>query len=254
MHPILFHLGPLALPSFGALLAIGLMLGLALSERTAPRAGVAPDRLWDAGLFLVIAAFVCSRGLLVVFNWTTFVRFPLLLLAVPSLTATGLLLTVAATLVWMWAKRLPLLLALEAWAPCGLLVWGFLALGHFAEGSDPGMPTSAAWGVHFPGEAIAQQPVALLAAVIAFALTALTLARLRRGQPVAALGLSMAGLAQVLVSFLRQPGVKPVLGLDELEWVGVGLMLAGGLLLSREVRAAGIPAGSSSARWVLRGE
>ena len=238
MHPVLFHLGPLALPTFGALLAAGLLAGLALSGHTARLAGIAPEALWDAGLFAVAAAFVVSRGLLAAAYWPTFLRHPLLLLAQPSLTATGVVLTLLLTLAWLAWKRVPPLLALEAWTPSGLLVWGFLALGHFAEGSDPGMPTQAAWGVRFPGSTFAQQPVTLILVFGALLLAAASFLLLRRGRPAAGPGLVGAGLLQVLTSFLRQPGAPSFAGLDAMEWVGLALFASGGLMLALRDPAA----------------
>ena len=76
----------------------------------------------------------------------------MLLLTVPSLTASGLLAAAVATALWLLWKRIPLLRALDAWAPCATLVWCFLALGHYAEGSDPGL---------------AARPVALYTAAVA---------------------------------------------------------------------------------------
>ena len=60
MFPTLFHFGHVSLPTFGALAALGLMLALWLSERTAGLAGVDAAKLWDAGIFAVIAAFCLS--------------------------------------------------------------------------------------------------------------------------------------------------------------------------------------------------
>ena len=153
MLPFLVHFGHLSLPTFGVLAAVGLLVGLGLSERTAGRAGVPAEKLWDAGLFAVIAAFVLSRVLLVVGNLKTFAAYPLLLLAVPSLTATGVLLTGVATFLWLRWKGVDVGRAVEAWAPCATVVWGFLALGHFAEGSDAGMATGLPWGVRMAGGA-----------------------------------------------------------------------------------------------------
>ena len=232
MHPYLVHFGSVALPTFGVLAAVGLMLALGLSERTARLAGVDPERLWDAGLFAVVAAFVLSRLLLVATNLKTFEAYPVLLLAVPSLTAAGLLMTVAATLGWLWWKQIPMLPALDAWAPCATLVWFFLALGHFAEGSDPGMPFL--YGIRPPGEATALHPVALYAAGMALALTIglyWWLGRSRRAGETAGLALVGAGVGQFVLSFVRQPGVE-VHGLDSLQWVGLGMVVGGfGLVL-----------------------
>jgi phosphatidylglycerol:prolipoprotein diacylglycerol transferase len=229
MHPVLVHFGHLTLPTFGVLAALGLLFGLLLSERTARLAALNPEQLWDAGLFAMLAAFVLSRALLVVGHWRTFVAFPVLLLAVPSLTAPGLLLTGIATLVWFWWRGIDLRRAMEAWAPCGLLVWGFLALGHFAEGSDPGMTTDLRFGVRTPGMAGATHPVGLYVCLVAWGLAILAFRRVGRGDA-AATALIGAGAAQFLISFVRQPGLETVLGLDALEWVAVGMMLAGGVL------------------------
>ena len=145
--------------------------GLALSQRTARLAGVDADKLWDAGLFAILSAFLLSRLLLIAAHLHTFLQYPVLLLTVPSLTATGLLFTAIATFLWLYFKRIPLLPALDAWAPCATLVWAFLAIGHFCDGSDPGMPTTLCLSVTLRGDDFAQHPVALYAAAAALALT-----------------------------------------------------------------------------------
>ncbi len=203
------------------------MLALGLSERTAGWVGLDPERLWNAGLFAVLAAFVLSRVLLVATNLRAFRTYPLLLLTVPSLTAGGLVLTVAATLVWLWIKRVPALSALDAWAPCATLVWFFLALGHFAEGSDPGMPFRL--GIRLPGEGTALHPVALYAAGVALGMTVGLCGWVRRSVragETAGFGLIGAGVGQFLLSFVRQPGSSQA-GLDDLQWVAVGMVICG---------------------------
>ena len=185
MHPVLVHFGHFSLPTFGVLAAVGLLAALGLSERAAALARVSADKLWDAGLFAVLAAFVLSRLLLVVTNFKSFLMFPLLLLAVPSLTASGLLLTAVATVGWLSWKGLPVGRTLNAWAPCATLLWAFLALGHFAEGSDPGMATGLPWGIRMPGEATALHPVALYVCVFAWVLTVLVFRRVAHGDAAA---------------------------------------------------------------------
>jgi len=243
VHPYLLHAGHLYLPTFGVLAACGLMLAIALSQHTARLARIDADALWDAGLFAVLAAFVCSRLLLLAEHLRTFMRYPLLLLTVPSLTATGLLLTAIATYLWLRWKRVPLLHALDAWAPCATLVWGFLALGHFAEGSDPGMMTTLTLGVTMPGESTPQHPVAVYVALVAFVLTAWLLVLLKRSQrtgETAAVALVISGVAQFLLSFLRQPGVQAIAGLDVLQFVALGMIVAGIVLwLSTTMKEAG---------------
>lgn len=241
MHPIFLHLGFLTLPTYGVLTAIGLMLALALSLRTAAMVGVKPDPLWNAGLFAIIAAFVLSRILLVATNLHTFLTYPIVLLMVPSLTPLGLLLTAFATLIYLRTHSLPILASLDAWAPCATLTWVFLALGHFAEGSDPGLPSNLPWAVAIPGT-VRQHPVAIYAAISAAVITAILLVQLphrRRGGDTAALALALSGLAQFLLSFFREPALYPgILGnlLDPVQWLALGMLVLAGILWQRPGR------------------
>ena len=236
MHPTLLHFGHITLPTFGVLAALGLMAALALSLRTAAIAGLSPDRIWDAGLFVLISAFVLSRLLLIVMYLHAFLTYPILLLAVPSLTPLGLLLTGAVTVFYLRVRRLPLLATLDAWAPCATLVWAFLALGHFAEGSDPGLPTTLPWGIAMVAGGIRVHPVALYAVIVAALLTVALLRDLRRRQrrgDTALLALATVGIAQFLLTFLRQPDPSSeFLGdiLDPIQWVAIGMIVAAGII------------------------
>ncbi|QNI37720.1 prolipoprotein diacylglyceryl transferase [Edaphobacter albus] len=243
MHPIFLHLGFLTLPTFGVLAAIGLMLALSLSLRTAVIVGAKPDPLWNAGLFAIIAAFVLSRVLLVVTNLHTFFTYPIILLMVPSLTPLGLLLTALVTLIYLRVRAMPILASLDAWAPCGTFAWVFLALGHFAEGSDPGLPSNLPWAVAMPGT-VRQHPVAIYAAIAAAVITVVLLVQLprrHRDGDAVALAFALSGLAQFLLSFFREPALYPgTLGnlLDPVQWLALGMIVFAGILWQRPRRMA----------------
>jgi phosphatidylglycerol:prolipoprotein diacylglycerol transferase len=236
VHPTLLHFGHITLPTFGVLAAVGLMAALALSLRTAVIVELSPDRLWNAGLFVLFSAFVLSRVLLAVMYLHAFLTYPILLLSVPSLTPMGLLLTGVVTVLYLRVRRLPLLATLDAWAPCATLIWAFLALGHFAEGSDPGLPTMLPWGMPMIAGGIRLHPVALYAVIVALLLTVALLRQLRyrpRRGDVAVFGLAGAGITQFLLTFLRQPD-PPVelLGnvLDPIQWVALGIIVVAGVI------------------------
>ena len=234
VYPYLFQSGHLFLPTFGVLAALGLMLALTLSLRTAAWAGLPPEAVWNAGLFAVIAAFLSSRLLLIVENLHSFAVAPLLLLEVPSLTAAGLLATLIATGIWLRFHHLCIQRTLDAWAPCATLTWAFLALGHFAEGSDPGLPTR--FGIRMPGESTPLVPVALYVAAYALILTAILIAGLRRHRrpgEIAGIALALAGAGQFLLGFVRQPELNAITSiLDPLQWVALGLILAGAITVA----------------------
>lgn len=236
MHPTLLHFGHITLPTFGVLAAVGLMAALALSLRTATMAGLSPDKVWNAGLFVLLSAFVLSRLLLIVMYLHSFLKYPILLLAVPSLTPLGILLTAIVTMIYLRVRRLPLLSTLDAWAPCATLAWAFLALGHVAEGSDPGLPTALPWGMAVTAGGVRLHPVSLYVAVVAILLTVIFLRQLRgrqrRGDIVLA-ALAAVGILQFLLTFLRQPYMYAVPSdgvLDPIQWVAVGMIVAAGLM------------------------
>jgi len=237
MHPTFLHLGNLVVPTFGLLAAIGLISALMLSLRTAQLAGLNPDRLFDAGLFSLLSAFVLSRLLLILTNLHTFLTYPLLLLRVPSLTPLGILLTILATAIYLRRRGLPILDTLDAWAPCATLVWAFLAIGHLAEGSDPGMITSVPWAIPSSTGLSRLHPIALYASALAIALTLVLLQQLRhRTRPgsTIALALATAGVIQFFLSFFRQPALfgTPFAGiLDPIQWAALGMVLTACLIL-----------------------
>jgi phosphatidylglycerol:prolipoprotein diacylglycerol transferase len=239
VHPYLIHSGHLLIPTFGVLAAAGLMAALSLSLRTARMAGINAEKLWNAGLFSILSAFVLSRLLLVITNLHSFLSYPILLLMVPSLTATGIFLTIIATLVYLRLHKLPLLPALDAWAPCATLTWAFLALGHFSEGSDAGLPTNLPWGLRIPPDATRLHPVALYASLAAALLTLALFTPLRRQHtPGETLSLALAatGIIQFLLTFFRQP--YPYLNpsrttLDPIQLLAIGMIVTAGLLFMR---------------------
>jgi phosphatidylglycerol---prolipoprotein diacylglyceryl transferase len=239
VHPYLLHSGHLLLPTFGVLAAVGLMAALSLSLRTATAVGLDPEKLWNAGLFAILSAFILSRLLLVATNLHSFRAYPILLLMVPSLTATGLLLTVIVTVLYLRLRHLPLLDTLDAWSPCATLVWAFLALGHLAEGSDAGLPTTLPWGLRIPPDPTRLHPVPLYAAVAAIFLTLVLLRQLPRSQrpgDTVALALAATGAIQFLLTFFRQP--YPYLDtlhtlLDPIQWISIGMIVTAGLIYMR---------------------
>ncbi len=238
MHPYLLHCGHLLLPTFGVLAALGLMAALTLSLLAAAIVGLDPDKLWNAGLFTLISALLLSRLLLIVANPHSFISYPVLLLTLPSLNALGIALTIIATTIYLRLRHLPLLDTLDAWSPCATLAWALLALGHLAEGTDAGLPTTLPWGMAIPPSTTRLHPVPLYAAIAAALLTIVLFRRLpRRRHPgdTLALALAASGTVQFLLTFFRQPFPDSGL-LDPIQWIALGMIALAGLVLLLQPR------------------
>ena len=257
--PGFIRIGSLRLTVSGIFAAAGLIAALWLSQRTALRAGLPANKLWDAGVIAVIAAFVASRALLIAFDVRAFLKYPLLVLALPSLTYGGMILT--ALLVWLWLryKHLSVRDVLDAWSPCAALLATVLAVAHFVEGTDAGVPTRSPWGVITPGDTALGRvhPVQIYAAAHrAFALCIVLFHMLPRrkfsGQ-VAAVALIAGGLAAFLLDMLQQPAESSGDAfLDPGQLVALAAMLIGVSTIPPQTQAASGTYANGSRRNTLR--
>jgi phosphatidylglycerol:prolipoprotein diacylglycerol transferase len=236
--PGVVRLGPLRLPVYGLFAAVGLIAALWLSLKTARVVGLASESVWDAGLFAVVAAFVVSRLLLIAGDFRGFLRVPLAMLALPSFTYVGMALTGLVVVGYLRRKRLPLLRVLDGWAPCAAALAAMLSLGRFFEGTDLGMPTTLPWGTLVRGSAgmMHLQPVAIYGAVASGLLLVVLVRLLERRQRagmVAAVGLVAGGAVGFLLDMMTQPvEMRAGAWLDPSQWLAVGAMLVGGLMIT----------------------
>src|SRR5689334_424383 len=72
MHPILFEIGSWPVYSYGVLLALAYLGGLQLAVVRARRAGLDDKRIMDLGIYLIIAALVGAKLMLVVVDFEYF--------------------------------------------------------------------------------------------------------------------------------------------------------------------------------------
>jgi len=232
VHSTFFQLGPLRLSSLGVCAAIGMMAALALSQKTARYARLDPNAVWNAGMTAVVAAFVISRALLIAFNWHSFLEYPLLVMALPSLTATGVLLTGLFLLAYLRWRRLPLLVFLDAMAPCAALLWVFVSAGRFVEGTRDGMPWGESGGP--PGKV---HPVELYslaaAAMICIALLRALKVQKRAGRT-AGLGFFLAGFALYFIDLFRLPSeLLANAWIEPVQVMAIAMIAAGAALMVR---------------------
>lgn len=238
--PGVIRIGHTRVSTFGFFAAAGIIAAIWLSQRTASLAGVSPQKLWDAGVFLVFSAFVLSRVLLIVQDFAAFLRYPLIVMSLPSLTYGGMALTAIATAIYLRVMKLPLLATLDAWSPCAALLAAALALAHFVEGTDAGMPTRLPWGVVTPGDTVLGRvhPVQIYGMVGALVLMAYLLRVLTHPHAtgsVAAVALLCGGVVSFLLAMLTQPTeTQGNALLDPGQYIALASAAAGAWLFSRQ--------------------
>jgi phosphatidylglycerol:prolipoprotein diacylglycerol transferase len=254
VHPVLFHIGAVVIPSYGAVSALGVLLALGLLLRTARVAGLDAAKLWNLAILSLFAALAAARLLLVAANWSALRLHPAWLLGLamvhhPLLAGTGALAGSACALWYARHNRLPLGATADALAPPVALGLAFEQLGALAAGSGYGRDAaqSLPWAITYTDPlamiwsgaplGIPLHPVQAYAA-LAFLVLALLLffwlPAARRSGDVAGLGLMGAGIVLYITELWRDPEGRGQLlhgALDGPQIAAILLVLAGALLL-----------------------
>lgn len=161
MFPVLLRIGPFTLHTYGVLLVAGVLLGLWIARRRAAATGLDPDRVWNLGVYMVLAGLVGAKAWYILTDFAYFAANPRELISIGMLQAGGVfyggfvgaLLT--AAIYTRWAK-LPLLPIVDAYSPGVALGHALGRMGCFFAGCCWGKETEVAWGVTFTDPAAAQ--------------------------------------------------------------------------------------------------
>ena len=254
MHPVLFHLGSILIPSYGASAAVGVLLALFLAERTARVNRLNAGHVWNLCVVSLVAALAASRLLLVALNWADLRLHPSWMLSLamihhPLLEAFGALVAVMAAFLFGRWKRLPPGTTADVLAAPVALGMAFEQLGALLAGSGFGVEagSGAHWAVTYtdPQAAIwsgaplgvALQPVQAYAALAFLALSFLLFFWLPyRRQPGELAGLLLLGAGMIVffTEFWRDPEGRGVLlggALDGPQAAAVALVVIGGVVL-----------------------
>ena len=261
MHPVLFHIGAVLVPSYGATAALGVLVAIALAQRTARIVRVDPARVWNLCILSLFAALAAARLLLIAANWSALRSHPAWLLGLamvhhPLLAGVGAL-AGAGCAAWYahWGK-LPLRATADALAPPLGLGLAFEQMGALFSGSGygtdagPGVPwavtythpLAAIWSGAPLG--IPLHPVQAYAALSFLVLAILLQVWLpleRRQGDVAGLWLMGTGVAIYITELWRDPEGRGSLlqgAIDGPQIAAVLLVLAGALVLRERKRAS----------------
>jgi len=162
MHPRLFtlpafdflgrSLGPLAMPTYGILLVLGMLAGLWVVTRQARKAGLSADVITDMAVYAIIAGLLGAKLLLLIVEWPYYSRNPrdmLSLFQSGGVFYGGLL---GAIPVAFWYARRH---QLDGWKTADVLAPGVVVgqavgrMGCFMAGCCYGRPADVPWSVTF---------------------------------------------------------------------------------------------------------
>lgn len=247
MYPQLFHIGKFFLPTYGFLVALGVLLGMWISVRNAERLGIDGDKAWNFGILLVLSGIVGSKLLYVINEHMTLREiFSISTLQAGGVFSGGLLAAFVAAAWYVRRHHLPALGICDAFSPGLALGHAIGRIGCFAAGCCYGKETHHWWAVTFTNPLAAQitgtplnkplEPTQLFEFAVELAnflfLTWLLKRRKFEGQIFGAF-MFLYGIARFFLEYLRDdPGRGSVFGgaITGTQAIALGLVVAGGVI------------------------
>ncbi len=154
MCPRLFTIGDFSIPTYGVLVALGLLAGLKISRRLAERSRLDPEKIANLGVYSAVSAIVGAKLFMIFNNWSYYSAdfdrlFSLSTLRAGGVFYGGLLAALAVAAAYARKTGLPRLPAADALAPGAAVGHSIGRLGCFAAGCCWGRETDVPWAVVF---------------------------------------------------------------------------------------------------------
>lgn len=253
MFPRLFHLGSFGVPTYGVLVATGVLVGLWISVRNSEKQGIKSENAWDFGIAVVLAGILGSKLLYVILEWqrgNTIGQNLRAVFSLDTLQSGGVFsggLVAAFVVAWWFLRKhhMPALATCDGFSPGLAMGHAIGRLGCFAAGCCYGKPTDHWWGVTFKNllptpvvdALVPREPTQLFesaAELVIFALLTWMFSRKKFDGQIFGAYLFLYGIARFLIEFLRgDPGRGgPYFGglLTGTQLIAIGLVLAGGVI------------------------
>ncbi len=147
MHPILLTVGSFQLPTYGVLLATALLAAVFVVMRWGRQEGLDTGRLFDFSTWLVIAALLGAKVLMVLTEWRYYWQSPRELFSWGMFQAGGVFyggFIAAVLFAWWYTRRqkMPLWRVFDVYAPAIAIGQAIGRVGCFMAGDDYGKQTS----------------------------------------------------------------------------------------------------------------
>ncbi len=158
MFPTLFHLGPLTLRSFGALMALSFLVGIPWAAKRARTIGLDGEIILGMAWLIVVSGVAGARILFALQHPDPFLSDPLEIFRLWSGGLTlygGLILATLATIFYLRRRTDRPWAYTDTLAPFVCLGQGFTRIGCFLNGCCFGRSCEVPWGVTFPADSYA---------------------------------------------------------------------------------------------------
>lgn len=238
MYPILFEIGNWPVYAYGVLLAIAYLVALQLAVVRARRQGLDGTKVMDLGIYLIIAALVGAKLMLIVVDFDYFLQQPgelLSLVRAGGVFYGGVIAALVVALVLARRYGLSIWTAADLFAPGIALGHVIGRLGCLLAGCCYGRPTDMPWGITFTNPVasanvgtplgVPLHPTQLYDAAAELVILVVLLATERRGRPYAGrtfwLYMLLYGVSRFVVEMYRGDERGSIAGLSTSQFVSV---------------------------------
>jgi phosphatidylglycerol:prolipoprotein diacylglycerol transferase len=152
MIPVLFHIGPFKVHSFGLMLGLGFLLGSYVLSLEMKRRKLDPAMASTITILAVVFGIAGAKILFLIEEWQVFLRNPVSEAFSPGgLTwYGGFVLGLTAVSVYVRKKRISFLKIWDCLAVGLIIAYGVARIGcHLAGDGDYGFPTTLPWGTNY---------------------------------------------------------------------------------------------------------
>ena len=241
------------IPTYGVMVAIAFLAGLAIAVRLAKRRGLDQEKVTNLAVYCALAGLLGAKLLMIVFDWPDFSAHPSEIFSLSTLMAAGvfqggLVLAVAVAYFYMRRQGLPFLATSDAFAPGIALGHAIGRIGCFAAGCCWGKECDLPWAVTFhnpDANALTGVPLnvplhpsqlyEMLSEAAVFAFLYWRFGRPHREGTILGLFLVLSSTMRFLIEFTRfhEQALPFGLPLSITQWIAIFLALAGATLLLR---------------------
>ncbi|HLW80648.1 MAG TPA: prolipoprotein diacylglyceryl transferase [Candidatus Acidoferrales bacterium] len=146
--------GGIPIYTYGVLVAIGVLLGLWYARHYAAHAGIDPERVWNLGIYMVLAGLIGAKAWYILSNATYYLRHTNEIFAFATLQSGGtfyggVFAALLVAIVYAHFNHMPALGLVDSYAAGLPLGHAIGRLGCFAAGCCYGKPTWLPWAVTF---------------------------------------------------------------------------------------------------------
>jgi phosphatidylglycerol:prolipoprotein diacylglycerol transferase len=164
MKPVLFHLGPIVIRSWGVLVALGVLVGLYFARRVAVQRHIDGEKILDLSFYLLLSGLIGGRVIFVLLELPYFMSNPaeILMVQLGGMAIHGAIIGgVLAVYIFARLNKISFLRLLDVLSPALLLGQAIGRIGCFLNGDDFGKVTKVFWAVKFPDIAGLRHPTQL---------------------------------------------------------------------------------------------